>query len=104
MRARRRQTPTGLALIIALLLPACSAPLPEPQSAGAKLYEQRCGGCHRLYVPNLLTYPMWEVILKRMQGEMARRGVKPLSADERAVIAPYLERHAARPEDAQQQP
>jgi hypothetical protein len=43
---------------------------------------------------------MWEMVLKRMQGEMARRGARPLSAEEQSIIAPYLERHALRPQPA----
>lgn len=77
-----------------LLLVGCTANLPEPESAGATLYAERCGGCHRIYAPPLLTFPMWEMIVDRMQGEMARRGVSPLSAEERSILLPYLRKHA----------
>ncbi len=85
------------ALASALLHAGCNASLPEPESPGARLYTERCGGCHRVYAPQLLTFAMWEMMIDRMQGEMARRGVPPLSADERAVLLPYLRKHAQTP-------
>lgn len=84
----------SLALVAVLLLAGCNASLPEPESAGAKLIAARCGRCHRIYAPAALTYPMWKIMIDRMQGEMARRGVPPLSADERSVMMDYLEKHA----------
>ena len=36
----------------------CEAALPDPDSAGARLYRVRCSGCHRLYHPGLLTPEM----------------------------------------------
>ncbi len=88
----------GLAtLLLALTCAACDARLPEPESAGAQLYAIRCGGCHRLYAPQSMTGPMWKVTLARMQGELTRRGIEPLTADETATLTAYLESHSARP-------
>lgn len=89
MRGRRL-----LALGVAFALAACDASLPEPDSAGATLYATRCAGCHRLYAPGAQTAAMWEVTVTRMQGELARRGVPPLTADEQATLLAYLERHS----------
>jgi len=81
-------------LAFAVLLAACDARLPEPETSGARLYAARCGGCHRLYAPGSLTTAMWQVTVARMQGEMARRGLAPLTADEEATLLAYLDRHS----------
>jgi cytochrome c2 len=91
----RRSLP--LAIAAAFLHFGCNASLPEPESAGARLFAERCNGCHRIYAPQALTFPMWEIMVDRMQGEMVRRGAAPLSADERAVLMPYLKKHAQAP-------
>ena len=91
-------------LVIGLLctsLTACETALPEPDSAGARLYRQRCSGCHRLYHPGLLTPEMWQFMLARMDTEFVRLGRPPLSETERRIIFDYLNAHAQRPaEDA----
>jgi len=79
---------------IALAAAACDARLPEPETPGAQLYAARCGGCHRVYAPGLLTADMWAVTVQRMQGELARRGVPPLTAAEQATVLDYLQRHS----------
>ncbi len=84
------------ALLVGLVLAAsaCDARLPDPESPGAQLYANRCGGCHRLYAPGSLTAEMWKVTVARMQGELARRGVPPLTADEQAQLLAYLQQHS----------
>jgi hypothetical protein len=77
-------------------LTACNAKLPEPDSPGAKVYASRCSsGCHRLFAPGSLTYEMWKLQVERMQGEFVRRGLPPLSAQERALVLDYLKRHSS---------
>ena len=49
-RLRRRAVLVVVALALAAL-GACSTPLPDPQSAGAQIYQVRCSGCHALYAP-----------------------------------------------------
>ena len=78
----------------ALSLWGCTPALPEPDSAGARLYRERCNACHRLYAPNLLKADMWRVQVDRMQGEFARRGLAPLSDAERVTLLEYLQRHS----------
>lgn len=91
--------PTRTAAAFLLLsLAACNPALPEPDSAGAKLYVERCSACHRLYPPNVMTAATWEIMLDRMQGEMRRRGVPPLNGDEMKIATDYLTRHALRPQ------
>jgi len=82
------------AMSVAAAVPACSPDLPEPASTGAKLYEDRCTGCHRLYHPGSMKADMWRTQVERMQGEMARRGVRPLSRAEMDVLLDYLRRNA----------
>ncbi len=73
----------------------CSAKLPEPGSEGARMYASRCNGCHRVYAPGSMKYEMWKFQVERMQGEMVRRGVPPLTDAERAIVLDYLRRHSA---------
>jgi mono/diheme cytochrome c family protein len=80
-------------LSLLALSAACSPDLPEPESAGARLYAERCNGCHRVFAPASLKFAMWEMQVERMQGEMVRRGVTPLTAEERQTILAYLRRH-----------
>jgi mono/diheme cytochrome c family protein len=82
-------------LVLVVLAAACATPLPDPQSAGAQVYGVRCSGCHQLYVPASLTAAMWEMQVERMQGEMLRRGVNPLTAQERHLVLSYLRAHAS---------
>jgi hypothetical protein len=83
-----------MALAIALLAGGCDARLPDSQSPGARLYAARCGGCHRIYAPQAMTSAMWKVTVARMQGELTRRGLPPLSADDQALLLDYLDRHS----------
>lgn len=82
------------ALSVAASLVACNAKLPEPESPGAKLYAARCNTCHRLYAPSLMKFEMWKVKVEMMQGEMVRRGIPPLTPEERQVLLDYLRRHS----------
>ena len=76
-------------------LAACSPALPDPQSAGAQIYQVRCGACHQLYAPASMTAAMWEIQVGRMQEEMLRRAVNPLTEQERYLVLTYLKAHAA---------
>ncbi|MCK6554409.1 hypothetical protein L6Q96_07480 [Candidatus Binatia bacterium] len=93
--APRRQRRYWLAVVVvAGALAGCEAPLPEPESAGARLYADRCRGCHRLYAPGSMTAEMWRVQVERMHGDMVRRGVEPLSPAETTLLLDYLRRHS----------
>ena len=81
-------------LLLAALAAGCDARLPDPQSPGAQLYAARCTGCHRLYAPGVMTGEMWKITVTRMQGELARRGLPTLSADDQARLLDYLDRHS----------
>jgi cytochrome c5 len=83
-----------LCAAVALVCAGCNARLPDPQSPGAQLYAHRCNTCHRLYAPSSMTYAMWQMQLKRMQGEMLRRGIPPLTTAQSTVILDYLRHHS----------
>jgi len=82
-----------VALVVLIATSACSPALPEPESAGAVLYARRCATCHRLYAPSTMKYELWMQYVDRMQGEMVRRGLPPLSDSERTTLLDYLRRH-----------
>jgi hypothetical protein len=86
----------GASLLLAAIFFGCNASLPEPDSPGARLYAARCSGCHRLYAPGSMKAAMWEFNLKRMQGELARRGVPPLTPEEHETLYAYLAQHSER--------
>lgn len=83
------------ALLGAATLLGCSADVPEAETPPAQLYVNRCGGCHRVYPPSSMTAAMWEMQVERMQGELVRRGLPPLTNDERATVLVYLRRHSS---------
>jgi hypothetical protein len=83
-----------LFIVAALCWAACSPPLPEPESEGAQLYANRCNTCHRVFAPRSLKYEMWKMQVERMQGEMVRHGMPPLTTEERDVVLDYLKRHS----------
>ncbi len=80
--------------LLAISAAACDARLPAADTPGAHLYASRCGGCHQLYAPGSMTAPMWTMIVQRMQGELARRGVAPLTAAEQSTLLAYLGQHS----------
>jgi hypothetical protein len=80
--------------VLAAAMAACTpAPLPEEGSADAKLYAERCGGCHPVYRPSVLKPKMWEAMVARMEIEMSRRGLVLAPIDRDAILA-YLKRNA----------
>ena len=66
-----------LSALAAAALVACSVELPEPDSPGARILAARCGGCHRLYAPSLMTAAMWDVQMDRMRLLYQQRGRSP---------------------------
>lgn len=83
------------ALLAAVLGAAgCADPLPEEGSPGAIVLTSRCGGCHRVFAPGTMTFPMWEMQLDRMRNLFAQRGIPWLAGEEQRVLRDYLRRHA----------
>ncbi|MFN8543908.1 MAG: hypothetical protein U0807_06860 [Candidatus Binatia bacterium] len=82
-------------LAAALLLAAgCGASPPEPESPGAVVLQQRCGGCHPVYAPGSMTIAMWEVKLEAMRRLFAQQQIPWLTEDEERTLVAYLRRHA----------
>jgi len=73
----------------------CTMELPEAGSEAAAVYTKRCGSCHVLYPPNMLTPKMWAAMVERMEGEMVRARFGPLSDADREIILAYLARNGA---------
>ena len=83
-------------LVLTGMVSACNAALPESNSPEAKLYQQKCSGCHRLYAPGVLTAEMWSFMVARMEKEFRRRGAPSLTEEEKQAILSYLQLHSAK--------
>ncbi len=96
MRERTERHPALIALIaaLAIFIAGCEGPLPEKDSFPARLYAQRCDGCHRAYNPHRMTAAMWEIQIGVMEPKIREAGLPPLSDQERKIILDYLERNA----------
>jgi hypothetical protein len=110
-RKRWAESPHG-PLLERILPPGFEAgALPEPESAGARLTVRYCVQCHNLANPAMHHAAKWPAIVKRMVGRMEGRGnmgllmaemmagVRAPSADEKATIVAYLQKHAQQPLD-----
>jgi Dihaem cytochrome c len=87
--------PLVLAIAILPELAGCAPkPLPERGSPAEQLYANRCGGCHRAYLPSTMTTAMWAEQVEAMQLKMAQAGERPLSEAERREVLEYLKRNA----------
>ena len=85
--------------------------LPEPNSDGARLTVRYCVQCHNLANPAMHHAAKWPAIVERMVDRMEGRGnmgvlmaemmagVRAPSADEKATIVAYLQKHAQEPLD-----
>ena len=83
-----------LALAAFVLAIGCGADLPDPQSPGAVVLRDRCGGCHRPFLPGTMTIDMWKMQLGRMHELFAQRGIPWLSGAEERALLEYLTAHA----------
>jgi len=83
--------------LIALVLGACAStptPLPDPLSASAQLYVEKCGACHSVPHPQRNTVDEWRHLLSVMDQRIEEKGMSPLSAQHRKGIQDYLDRYA----------
>ncbi len=79
-------------------LNGCAKPqLPDADSPPARLYVERCGGCHQPYDPRSLTAEMWRMQVAAMLPKIADAGLPPLSQSDQAAILAYLEHNAGQP-------
>lgn len=66
----------------------------ETNNAGENLYKSRCGMCHQLPEPGMLTAKQWRIVLETMQKRMGHIEMPPLSEGEREQILGYLSKYA----------
>ena len=85
---------TASLVLAALLVGACSSPLPDADSPEARLYAQECGTCHVAYPPHMLKPAMWVMQMGRMALLRRQRGLPPISAADEKTILAYLTKHA----------
>ena len=83
-----------VALAALALAVGCGADLPDPQSPGAVVLREKCGACHRPYLPGTMTIDMWKVQVGRMHELFAQRGIPWLSGAEEKALLDYLAAHA----------
>ena len=69
--------------------------LPEPESAGAKVFGLFCGDCHA--PPRIKSHKAdeWRNIVERMQTHRLKKAYKLLSDSERETLLSYLKKHSA---------
>ncbi len=84
------------ATLVSLALAACQSKLPESDSPAARLYVERCSGCHVAYNPRSMTAAMWAAQVKSMEDRCIRQsGLPPLTLEQEKTILDYLTRNAA---------
>ena len=82
------------ALVVLAFAAGCGADLPDPQSPGAVVMRDRCGGCHRPFAPGTMTIDMWKMQLGRMHELYVQRRIPWLSGEEERALMEYLAAHA----------
>lgn len=85
-----------LSFLLPALLAACSAKLPEPDSAGARTYVRYCSvdGCHNAIPPKQAGARYWDTKLEMMLKLIAKHGGAIPSPAEVEEIRSYLHKHA----------
>jgi mono/diheme cytochrome c family protein len=69
--------------------------LPEPQSAGARLFQSNCGQCHALPALTAHTAQEWPQVVARMKQYMVTQGKAVPDRKQLEDLIHYLQRHAA---------
>lgn len=84
-------------LLIALFCFACAGkptPIPDIDSAEAKLFAKKCGECHSVPHPMRHTASQWEHMISVMEKQMEHEKMHPLTKDEKETILGYLKKHS----------
>ena len=84
------------AAIAATLLSGCAGgptPIPEADSAPARLYADKCGLCHALPHPKRHSAGEWPALITLMEQRMSERGLDPLTPEQRQQLLGYLQRN-----------
>ena len=66
----------------------------EQQAWNKSLFEARCGTCHQLPEPDMLTPAQWKRSLEVMQKRMQQADMAPLDEEEFAQVHAYLSSQA----------
>jgi len=78
---------------VIIVLAGCAGkatPIPNADTAGGKVYREKCSQCHSLPHPKRHTFFQWEGMLAVMEQRMAERNLPKLTKDEKANILSYL--------------
>ena len=68
--------------------------IPEPESAGGKIFESFCADCHA--PPRIKSHKPkeWRNIVERMQNHRLKKAYHLLNEEEKEVLLTYLKKHA----------
>lgn len=66
----------------------------EQQAWNKSLFEARCGVCHQLPEPDMLTPAQWKRSMEVMQKRMQQADMAPLDEEEFAQVHAYLSSQA----------
>ena len=82
-------------ILVPVFLISCvgTQTIPEPESPGARLYQERCTHCHGLPGVTRHTPEQWDQLLVMMDGFMKQKNIK-LPDQEKKLIRDYLHRNA----------
>jgi mono/diheme cytochrome c family protein len=69
-------------------------PVPDAQSAAARLYTQKCGACHSVPHPGRNTAAEWQHLFGLMEQRMAERNMPPFTNEEKTTLLKYLQTNA----------
>ncbi|MFQ5442748.1 MAG: hypothetical protein ACE5EB_08510 [Thermodesulfobacteriota bacterium] len=73
---------------------AAETPVPDRDTAEAKVYRRVCSGCHSLPHPRRNTYRRWKHFVALMETRIEHREMKPMTPGERAAVLRYLKKHS----------
>ena len=82
-------------MLVSLFVISCAGTqmIPEPESLGARLYQERCTQCHGLPGVTRHTPEQWDFLLVMMDGFMKQKKIK-FPNQEKELIRDYLHRNA----------
>jgi len=80
-------------LFLSMATNASAMDIPDADSAGARLYAERCSTCHALAHPKRLDWEHWQSMLGVMKMRMDEKGME-MDKAEWQEIAAYLKHYA----------
>ena len=69
--------------------------VPEPNSAGGKIFKKFCGNCHA--PPRIKSHKAdeWRNVVERMQNHRLKKAYSLLNDSEKETLLSYLQKHSA---------